>query len=198
MVDGIKFKENAWTQGSGSTGGNIKEVAISRSVSSRTMSAADCLRSWRSANENKCNHIGQVRTGGRFRGETAVRHRGRDRSRGRKDVRHCGRDRSSRKHRNGPQSRAKTQTHLIGGENASGLHKYRGSRRNQSHGASDDNIWAPAWGEQWAAADERMIWRTPWPEAAQPAHAWTGDHTPATGLNGLAVLQKLQGHVYEL
>ena len=51
-------------------------------------------------------------------GETAVRHRGRDRSRGRKDVRHCGKDRSSRQHRNGLQSRAKTQTNMLGGEGA--------------------------------------------------------------------------------
>ena len=82
------------------------------------MSAADRLRSSRSANENKCRNNGKVPTDGRPGGETAVRHRGRDRSRGRKDVRDSGKDRSSRQHRKGPQPRAKTQTHMLGGEDA--------------------------------------------------------------------------------
>ena len=77
-----------------------------------------------------------ARTGGRLRGETAVRHRGRDRSRGRKDVRHCGRERSSRNHRNGPQSRAKTQTHMFGVEHAAGLQK--------NEAAANTNHTAPA------------------------------------------------------
>ena len=44
--------------------GSIREVAISRSVSSRTMSAADRQRSWRSANKNKFRDHGEVRSGG--------------------------------------------------------------------------------------------------------------------------------------
>ena len=116
-------KKSAWTRGSGGARGSIREVAISRSASSRTMSAADRLRSWRSASKNNYRDHGKVRSGGRPGGETAVRHRARDRSSGRKDVRHCGRrhcgrGRSSRKHRNGPQSRANNQTHVLGGEHA--------------------------------------------------------------------------------
>ena len=98
--------------------GSIREVAISRSASSRTMSAADRRRIWRSASKNTYRHHGEVRSGGRPGGGIAVRHCARDRSSGRKDVRHCGRYRSSRKHRNGPQSRATTPTHLLGGEDA--------------------------------------------------------------------------------
>ena len=116
-------KKSAWTRGSGGARGPIREVAISRSASSRTMSAADRLRSWRSASKNNYRYHGKVRSGRRPGGETAVRHRARERSSGRQNVRHCGRDRSSRKHRNGPQSRAKTQTHLLGGENAVGPQK---------------------------------------------------------------------------
>ena len=55
------------------------------------MSAADRLRSWRSASKNNYRYHGKVRSGGRPGGETAVRQRARDRSSGRKDVRHCGR-----------------------------------------------------------------------------------------------------------
>ena len=116
-------KKSAWTRGSGGARGSIREVAISRSASSRTMSAADRLRSWRSASKNNYRDHGKVRSGGRPGGETAGRHRARERSSGRQNVRHCGRDRSSRKHRNGPQSRAKTQTHMLGGEHAVGPQK---------------------------------------------------------------------------
>ena len=82
------------------------------------MSAADRLRSWRSASKNNYRDHGKVRSGGRPAGETAGRHRARERSSGRQNVRHCGRDRSSRKHRNGPQPRANNQTHVLGGEHA--------------------------------------------------------------------------------
>ena len=111
-------KKSAWTRGSGGARGSIRKVAISRSASSRTMSAADRLRSWRSASKNNYRDHGKVRSGGRPGGETAGRHRARERSSGRQNVRHCGRDRSSRKHRNGPQSRANNQTHVLGGEHA--------------------------------------------------------------------------------
>ena len=100
--------------------GSIRKVAISRSASSRTMSAADRLRSWRSASKNNYRDHGEVRSGGRPGGEIAVRHRARERSSGRHHVRHCGRDRSSRKHRDGPQSRANHQTHVLGTEHAVG------------------------------------------------------------------------------
>ena len=52
-VDGIKFKEKRLDARVWKYRGNIKEVAILRSVYPRAMSAADRLRSWRSENENK-------------------------------------------------------------------------------------------------------------------------------------------------
>ena len=112
--------------------GSIREVAISRSVSSRTMSAADRPRSWRSANKDKCRDHGSSKGGPKAR----------------KNVRHCGRDRSRSKarkqmqicsnvgidQRNGPQSRAKTcQTDEIGGENGAGA-DVTGIPRAVTHG----------------------------------------------------------------
>ena len=44
--------------------GSIRMVAISRSVSSRTMSAADRQKSWRSANKNACRDYGETGRGG--------------------------------------------------------------------------------------------------------------------------------------
>ena len=83
------------------------------------MSAADRLRSWRSADKDKCRDNGKVRSGG---------------PKARKNVCHCGQYRNKARtqmqirskvgnceQRNGPQSRAKThQTHLLGGENGAG------------------------------------------------------------------------------
>ena len=98
--------------------GSIREVAISRSVSSRTMSAADRQRSWRSANESSCRDHG--RRSGPSGGPKA---RKKDAGLARKmQIRSKvgSRDReviSSQSRRNGPQSRANThQTDLVGGE----------------------------------------------------------------------------------
>ena len=63
-VDGIKFKEKRLDIRIWRCEGTIRKVAISRSVSSRTMSAADRLRSWRSADKDKCRDNGKVRSGG--------------------------------------------------------------------------------------------------------------------------------------
>ena len=67
---------------------SIRKVAISRIVFSRTMSAADRLRSWRSAGEKTCRD--NSGGGGRANAVTAIRHRW-------------------RKHRNGQQTRSNTQ-----------------------------------------------------------------------------------------
>ena len=97
-------------------GGSSREVAISRSVSSRTMSAADRLRSWRSADKNKCGDHGEVRSGGpKARKKDAglarkMQIRSKVGSRDREVI-------SAKSQRFGPQSRASTyQTDLFGGE----------------------------------------------------------------------------------
>ena len=80
------------------------------------MSAADRLRSWRSADKNKCRDNGEVRSGGpKARKKDAglarkMQIRSKVGSREREVI-------SSQSQRNGPQSRAKThQTDLLGGE----------------------------------------------------------------------------------
>ena len=106
--------KSAWTQGSGGTRGSIREVTIFRSVSSRTMSAADPLRSWRSADKSKCGDHGEVRSGGpktrkndaRLAGKMQIRSK--VGSRDREVV-------AAKSQRFGPQSRALTyQTDLLG------------------------------------------------------------------------------------
>ena len=80
------------------------------------MSAADRLRSWRSADKNKCRDHGEVRSGGpKARKKDAglarkMQIRSKVGSRDREVI-------SSQSQRNGPQSRANThQTDLLGGE----------------------------------------------------------------------------------
>ena len=80
------------------------------------MSAADRLRSWRSADKNKCRDNGEVRSGGpKARKKDArlaskMQIRSKVGSREREVI-------SSQSQRNGPQSRAKThQTDMLGGE----------------------------------------------------------------------------------
>ena len=52
-------EKSAWMPTSGGAMGSTRKAAISQSVSSRTMSAADRQRSWRSANENSSRDHGR-------------------------------------------------------------------------------------------------------------------------------------------
>ena len=95
------------------------------------MSAADRLRSWRSADKNKSRANGEVRSGGpqhkcRDKARKNVRHGGRDRSKARKQMQIRSKvgsaERaviSSQSQSNGPQSRMISKTHQtqwVGGE----------------------------------------------------------------------------------
>ena len=110
--------------------GSIRMVAISRSVSSRTMSAADRQKSWRSANKNACRDYGETGRGGpKARKKDAglarkMQTRSKVSSRDRQAIspqsrvigpRAIGGERGARAE-NGSAENGAFQTHLIGGD----------------------------------------------------------------------------------
>ena len=143
--------------------GSIREVAISRSVSSRTMSAADRQRSWRSANENTCRDHGEVRSGGpKARKQDAglarkMETRSKVSSRDREPI-------SPQSRGIGPQSRA------IGGERGARAENGSAENGSQTHLiGGDSGAEAPSCIGTWAAVQHGI-------QAMQPGQAAGGNH----------------------
>ena len=119
-------KKSVWTPDSRGTRGSIREVAISRSVSSRTMSAADRPRSWRSANKNKSRDHGSSHNGPKARKNVGSRDQRNGKAGKQMQIRSKV---GSRDQRDGPQSRADKnhQAQQIGGVNGKGAEVARNS-----------------------------------------------------------------------